>query len=172
MEKLQQLSRVAADSDAKSTTREYLSFRLGKEEYGIDILKVQEIRGYEEPTRMVNTPDFIKGVLNLRGAIVPILDMRVKFGLESVAFNQETVTIVLNIGQVVVGMVVDAVSDVVALSESQIRPAPEMGSTIATDYIVGIATITQSDQQRMLILMDIEKLMSSQDMGLIKQALQ
>ena len=101
--------------------REYLTFRLGEEEYGIDILKVQEIRGYEQPTRIANAPSFIKGVVNLRGVIVPIVDMRLKFGLGSAEYNDFTVVIILNLGARVVGMVVDSVSDVMALSPEQIR---------------------------------------------------
>jgi len=146
---------------------EYLSFRLGQEEYGIDILTVQEIRGYEEPTRMVNAPEFVKGVLNLRGIIVPILDMRVKFGLADVGFHPQTVTIVLSLGQQVVGMVVDAVSDVVALNSAQIKPAPDLGNSTASDSVVGIATVEQASETRMLILMDIVQLMTSPDMGLV-----
>jgi len=146
---------------------EYLSFRLGTEEYGIDILKVQEIRGYEVATRMVNAPSFVLGVLNLRGVIVPVLDMRLKFGMSKVDYTSQTVTIVLNVANRVVGMVVDAVSDVVALSGVDIKPAPEFDGAIGTHHVIGIATITQADQHRMLILMDIEKLMGSAEMGLM-----
>lgn len=146
---------------------EYLSFRLGNEEYGIDILKVQEIRGYEKATRMVNAPPFVLGVLNLRGVIVPVLDMRLKFGMQDAAYTHQTVTIVLNLANCVVGMVVDAVSDVLALSGNEIKPAPEFEGAIGTQHVIGIATISQGEQHRMLILMDIEKLMGSADMGLV-----
>ena len=105
-------------------TREYLSFKLGAEEYGIDILKVQEIRGYEPPTRIANAPEFIKGVVNLRGVIVPIVDMRVRFGLDEVKYDSFTVVIILNIAGRTIGMVVDSVSDVVELAHDQIRPLP------------------------------------------------
>ncbi|MFZ4759196.1 MAG: chemotaxis protein CheW, partial [Burkholderiaceae bacterium] len=116
------------DHDAASAARprEYLTFRLGEEEYGIDILKVQEIRGYEQPTRIANAPSFIKGVVNLRGVIVPIVDMRIKFNLGSAEYNDFTVVIILNLGARVVGIVVDSVSDVMELSPEQIRPAPEV----------------------------------------------
>jgi purine-binding chemotaxis protein CheW len=143
---------------------EYLTFRLGTEEYGIDILKVQEIRSYEAPTRIANAPDFIKGVVNLRGVIVPIVDLRVKLNCPSAEVNTFTVVIVLNVRNRVVGAVVDSVSDVLELNKEQIRPAPEMHhGTVDTQFITGIATLSE----RMLILMDIEGLMSSSDMGLI-----
>ncbi|MDO8458319.1 MAG: chemotaxis protein CheW [Burkholderiaceae bacterium] len=148
---------------------EYLSFRLGSEEYGIDILRVQEIRGYDKPTRMANTPSFIKGVVNLRGVIVPIIDLRMKFGLSEVNYDGMTVTIVLNIGQRVIGVVVDSVSDVIALQGQDIKPAPEFSGALSTEHIIGLGTIKTGDEERMLILMDIEKLMSSADMGLIAE---
>jgi len=150
-------------SDRDIAGQEYLAFTLGKEEYGIDILKVQEIRGYETVTRIANAPDFIKGVVNLRGIIVPIVDMRIKFQLGEPTYDQFTVVIILNIGGRVVGMVVDSVSDVITLSPEQIKPAPEMGTALNTDYLIGLGTI----DQRMLILVDIDKLMSSAEMGLI-----
>jgi purine-binding chemotaxis protein CheW len=143
---------------------EYLSFTLGREEYGIEILKVQEIRGYEEPTQLANAPAFIKGVVNLRGNIVPIVDMRIKFNLESAEYNQFTVVIILNVAGRVVGMVVDSVSDVIQLAGEQVRPAPDFSSTFDTEYIIGLGTM----DERMLILVDIEKLMSGDDMALIE----
>lgn len=145
---------------------EYLTFTLGKEEYGIDILKVQEIRGYDPVTHIANTPDFIKGVINLRGVIVPIVDIRIKFNLGEPTYHQFTVVIIMNVLDRVVGMVVDGVSDVVALPAEQIRPAPEMGAALDTAYITGLGTM--NDQ--MLILVDIEKVMSSEDMQLMEQA--
>ncbi|MFO1253634.1 MAG: chemotaxis protein CheW [Inhella sp.] len=152
-----------------AATGEYLTFRLGTEEYGIDILKVQEIRSYEQPTRIANAPDFIKGVVNLRGVIVPIVDLRVKLGCASAEVNAFTVVIVLNVRNRVVGAVVDSVSDVLELSRDQIRQAPEMtAAAVNTSYITGIATVAE----RMLILMDIEGLMSSADMGLMESITQ
>ncbi|HYD96938.1 MAG TPA: chemotaxis protein CheW [Noviherbaspirillum sp.] len=152
-------------SDRDIAGQEYLAFTLGKEEYGIDILKVQEIRGYETVTRIANAPDFIKGVVNLRGIIVPIVDMRIKFHLGEPTYDQFTVVIILNVAGRVVGMVVDSVSDVITLSHEQIKPAPEMGTALNTDYLIGLGTI----DQRMLILVDIDKLMSSAEMGLIEK---
>lgn len=143
---------------------EFLTFTLGQEEYGIDILKVQEIRGYEAPTRIANTPPFIKGVINLRGVIVPIVDLRIKFRLGEPSYDQFTVVIILNIGKRVVGIVVDGVSDVIQIDSSNLRPAPEFGSTLDTRYILGLGTI----DERMIIVVDIEQLMSSQEMALVE----
>jgi purine-binding chemotaxis protein CheW len=152
-------------------TREYLSFKLGAEEYGIDILKVQEIRGYEQPTRIANAPHFIKGVVNLRGVIVPIVDMRLRFGLPDVQYNSFTVVIILNIATRTVGMVVDSVSDVLELADEQIKAAPEFNGAIEASYITGLGTIKSGDAQRMLILMDIERMMTSAEMGLLDDAI-
>lgn len=145
---------------------EYLAFTLGREEYGIDILKVQEIRGYETVTRIANAPDFIKGVINLRGIIVPIVDLRIKFQLERVEYNQYTVVIILNLSDRVVGIVVDGVSDVLTLQSQQIKPAPEFSGALDTEYIRGLGSI----DERMLILVDIERLLMSADMALCDEA--
>ncbi len=151
-----------------ATGREYLTFRLGSEEYGIDILKVQEIRSYEQPTKIANAPAYLKGVVNLRGVIVPIVDLRVKFNCVrddgQSDIDDFTVVIVLNVKGRVVGAVVDSVSDVMQLGEQMIQPAPEMSSSVVdTTYITGIANVSE----RLLILMDIESLMGSAEMGLI-----
>ncbi|AXS79149.1 chemotaxis protein CheW [Dechloromonas sp. HYN0024] len=145
---------------------EYLTFTLGSEEYAIDILKVQEIRGYEPPTMIANTPPFIKGVINLRGIIVPIIDLRIKFNLGRVEYTPFTVVIILNVAGRVVGIVVDSVSDVVSLDASQIRPAPDFSGSFDTKYIVGLASM----DGRMMIVSDIERLMTSADMELIDGA--
>jgi purine-binding chemotaxis protein CheW len=157
------MSTLSSDVHATSPAAEYLAFTLGQEEYGIDIQKVSEIRSYETPTRIANAPEFVKGVVNLRGLIVPIVDMRIKFNLGTPTYTEFTVVIILNIGTRVVGMVVDRVSDVTTLLPEQIKPAPEIGSAMNTEHIVGLGTI----DERMLILVDIDKLMSSADMGLI-----
>jgi len=146
---------------------EFLTFRLGGEEYGIEILKVQEIRGYDSITQIANAPEFIKGVVNLRGIIVPIIDMRIKFRLGTADYDQFTVVIILNVAGRVMGIVVDGVSDVLTLETEQMRPTPEFGSVIDTEYIMGLGTV----EERMLILIDIEKLMGSSDMGLIEQSI-
>ncbi|HEY9104752.1 chemotaxis protein CheW [Chitinimonas sp.] len=146
-----------------AASREHLVFTLGAEEYAIDILKVQEIRGYEPPTRIANTPPFILGVINLRGAIVPIIDLRVKFALGEPSYTEFTVVIILNLAGRVTGAVVDGVSDVIALTDNIVKPTPEFGAAVDTAYIVGLAPV----DERMLILVDIEKLMTSRDMELV-----
>ena len=151
---------------------EFLSFRLGAEEYGIDILRVQEIRGYDAPTRIANAPSFIKGVVNLRGVIVPIIDLRIKFALEHVAYDDLTVTVILNVGGRVVGAVVDSVSDVVALGGEQIRPLPDFNAAVDIAFINGIATIDAGVVDRVLILVDIQQLLASADMGLCPSVIQ
>ena len=158
---LPEAARAAASRAAMPS--EFLSFRLGDEEYGIDILRVQEIRSYEQPTRIANSPAFLKGVVNLRGVIVPIIDLRVKLGCANADFNAFTVVIVLNIMGRVVGAVVDSVSDVLELSTEQVKPAPAMNAQVDMSFITGIANVGE----RMLILMDITALMSAADMGLI-----
>ena len=156
---------LAETAPSAATSREVLVFTLGEEEYGIDILKVQEIRGYDSVTRIARAPAFIKGVINLRGIIIPVVDMRIKFNLGTPSYDQFTVVIILNIGNRVVGMVVDRVSDVTPLLPEQIKPAPDMGRSINTEYVIGLGTI----DERMLILVDIDQLMSSADMGLIEK---
>jgi len=166
-------ARAAAEHGGHRTSQggEFLTFRLGAEEYGIDILRVQEIRSYEQPTRIANSPSFVKGVVNLRGVIVPIIDLRLKLGCEHVEYNAFTVVVVLNVRGRVVGAVVDSVSDVLELTKEQIKPAPELSSSVDASYITGIGAVKtgsgEKDGERMLILMDIEGLMSSADMGLV-----
>ncbi len=150
---------------------EFLSFRLGGEEYGIDILRVQEIRSYEAPTRIANAPHFIKGVVNLRGVIVPIVDLRLKLACETADYTDFTVVIVLNVRGRVIGAVVDSVSDVLALGADSIKPAPELGVSVDAGYIMGIGCVKSGDVERMLILTDIDALMSSAEMGLMNAAL-
>ncbi|MFN4290876.1 MAG: chemotaxis protein CheW [Permianibacter sp.] len=148
-----------------ATGQEILTFTLGAEEYGIDILKVQEIRGYETTTHIANAPAFIKGVINLRGTIVPIVDLRIRFAVGEATYDQFTVVIVLNVNQRVVGIVVDGVSDVLTLVPEQIKPAPQFTSAIDTGYISGLGTV----DKRMIILLDIEGLLISADMALFDE---
>jgi purine-binding chemotaxis protein CheW len=145
---------------------EFLTFALGAESYGIEILKVQEIRGYEAVTSIPNAPPFLKGVINLRGTIVPIVDLRIKLNFANVEYNRFTVVIIINVANRVLGIVVDSVSDVMTLTPEQIRPAPDFAGTFDTEYLMGLATV----DGRTLILMDIERLMTSRDMGLIQAA--
>ncbi len=150
---------------ATGPAREYLSFRLGAEDYGIDILRVQEIRGYEAPTRMAGAPEFVRGVLNLRGVIVPIVDLRMRFGIEP-RLDALTVSVILNVNGRTVGMVVDSVADVLELAPAQIKPAPAFSGTLDTAHIVGIASVKSGDAARMIILLDITQLMSQPELGL------
>lgn len=157
---------MATETNTSGTASgEFLTFTLGAEEYGMDILKVQEIRGYDAVTAIANTPAFIKGVINLRGIIVPIIDLRIKFNLGKIDYNELTVVIILNLSNRVVGVVVDSVSDVLTLMPDQIKAAPTLSTSLDTRYIVGMGTV----DQRMLILVDIEKLMSSKDMELMDE---
>jgi len=157
---------------------EYLSFCIGEEEYGIDTLKVQEIRSYEEPTRMAGAPAFLKGVVNLRGVIVPIIDLRLKLHAPEVRFDAFTVSIILNVQGRTIGVIVDSVSDVVELKASDILPAPALHGSGAADFIVGMAPLSQSGAsasgpgERLLILADVERLLSSADLGLLDQTVQ
>ena len=143
--------------------QKFLIFSLGKKEYGIDILSVQEIRTMEAVTRIAHAPEFIKGVINLRGIIVPIVDLRIKFQLDDI--QQNPVMIILNIAQRVVGILVDGVSDVLTRTAEQIMPAPEFGAKLANAYLTGLTTV----DDRMVILVNIDKLMSSADMALIEE---
>ena len=145
---------------AKVPSAEFLSFRLGDEEYGIDILRVQEIRSYEKPTRIANAAGHVDGVIDLRGVIVPILDLRAKLGLESVPYTEFTVVIVLQANNQVQGVVVDSVSDVVRLDADAIKPAPDMDSVMASGSITGLGCMKVGEEQRMLILLDLDLLMA------------
>lgn len=154
-------SRADSPSDM-SVQREFLTFKLGREEFGLEILKVQEIRSYGAVTRIPNSPDFVKGVINLRGTIVPIVDLRMKFSLETIEYDDFTVVIMLNFSGRTIGVIVDAVSDVIGLSAGNVQPAPEFSTVFASEYLIGLATV----EQRMIILVDIEKLLTQHDVAL------
>lgn len=151
---------------ADGAGEEFLAFRLGREEYGIDILKVQEIRGYESVTKIANAPDYLKGVVNLRGTIVPIIDLRIKFRQAEISYDQYTVVIIVDIHDRTTGIVVDGVSDVLTLTASQIKPAPQLSGGVETEYIRGLGSL----EGRMLILADIEKLMNVDDLAALDAA--
>jgi len=164
------MSTITSITESKSVSPtipnlEFLTFTLGAEEYGIDIQSVQELRGYEAVTQLANAPVHIKGVVNLRGIIVPIIDMRIKLNLGTPTYDQFTVVIVLTLHGRVIGMVVDSVSDVIALTPDQIKPAPKLGSTLNSDYLMGLGTI----DERMIILADIGNLMADSEIGLIEK---
>ena len=150
----------------REATREVLVFVLGKEEYGVDILKVQEIRGYEKVTPIPAAPAYLKGVVNLRGIIVPVIDLRIKFGLADPKYDSFTVVIILRLASRVIGMVVDGVSDVVALAPSEVKPAPQLGSLVDSSFLAGLAT----QGERMVLLLDIERFLSSAELNLLGEA--
>ena len=138
---------------------EYLTFGLGGEEYGVALGSIQEIRGYQQPTRIAGAPDDVCGVLNLRGAIVPVIDLRVRFGLEP-RIDSATVVVVVNVRGSIVGVVVDAVSDAIGLTRDQIKPAPALGGAASVAHITGIAVVDRDGGTRIFILLDIEHLVS------------
>ncbi len=154
------MAAVALDEDA--VAGEFLTFQLGSEDYAIDILKVQEIRGYQPPTTIANAPPFLKGVIDLRGTIVPIIDMRIKFSLGQAEYTPFTVVIILRVRNRIIGIVVDGVSDVVLIPRSAIRPAPEFAASVDASYVPGLATVGE----RMLVVADIERLMLRPEMAL------
>jgi purine-binding chemotaxis protein CheW len=145
---------------------EFLAFKLGSEEYGIDILRVQEVRSFAEPTRIALSEPYVLGVINLRGLIVPIIDMRLKFNMATVNYDEMTVVIMLNIAQRVIGIVADGVSDVIRIEQEQMRAVPDISSSIGNEHFLAIGSL----EDRMLILLDIVKLMQSQEMGLFSEA--
>ena len=151
---------------ADFSDNEYLTFALGTEEYGVDILKVQEIRGVDSITRLPDAPDFIKGVINLRGLIVPVVDLRLKFKLSEASYDVTTVMIILNVADRTIGVIVDSVSDVIRFEANQVRPVPDLGSAIDRQFLTGLGML----EDRMLILLDIERLMTSEEMGLVERA--
>ena len=153
-------------TSAREATREVLVFILGGDEYGVDILKVQEIRGYDKVTPIPAAPDYVKGVINLRGAIVPVIDLRVKFRLGQVKYDQFTVVVILRLATRVIGVVVDGVSDVMALTASEVRPAPQLGTVVDASFISGVAT----QGERMVLLLDIERLLSTGELNVLARA--
>ena len=159
---------MPAPATPREATREVLVFVLGSEEYGVDILKVQEIRGYEKVTPIPSAPDYLKGVVNLRGIIVPVIDLRVKFGMANPAYDAFTVVVILRITERVIGIVVDGVSDVIRLAPGDVKAAPQLGSMVDASYLAGLAT----RDQRMILLVDIEKLLSAGELGLLARAAQ
>ncbi|GIX36206.1 MAG: chemotaxis protein CheW [Lysobacteraceae bacterium] len=159
-------TQLATSPSRPQLSGEFLTFTLGAQHYGVDILKVQEIRGWEEVTPIPDTPAHIKGVINLRGTIVPVLDLRIKFRLGEPVYDRFTVMIILNLGERTVGIVVDGVSDVVQLPPEQIRPAPPLGAGIDARYLLGVGVI----EKKMVLLLDIERLLGAQDLALLDQA--
>ncbi len=144
----------------------YLSFFLGDEEYGLKILKVREIIGLMEITSVPQTPGFIKGVVNLRGKVIPVIDLRLKFGMEPAEYTDETCIIVVDIGHAMMGILVDTVSEVLDIAEDQIEPSPSFGSKINTDFILGMGKI--KDQVK--ILLEIDRVLSAEELAVVSEA--
>lgn len=149
--------------DANADSQQFLTFKLAGEEYGVGILAVQEIRGWSAVTAIPHSPAWLLGVINLRGAVVPIIDLRIKFNFAKAEYNEFTVVIILNVGSRVIGIVVDGVSDVITLASDQIKPAPQLGNSADTSHIIGFST-----GERMRILMDVERLMASADLSAVR----
>ena len=154
-------------SSSEDHTDQYLTFIMADEEYGVDILCVQEIRGWESATPIPNAPAHVRGVINLRGTIVPIIDLRLCFGMDDVEYNAITVVIVLKVktenGDKIMGVVVDAVSDVYSITEKEMRAAPDLGNSIDTEFIKGLVNVND----KMVILLNIDKLLTSEDLSTI-----
>jgi len=155
-----------SNADTAATVQQ-LTFSLAGEEYGVDILSVREIRGWARVTRIPQTPEYLLGVLNLRGAIVPIMDLRLRFGLQRESYGDDTVVIIVAIAERLFGIVVDAVSDVVDIDPAAIKPVPDMGAVVDTRYLRGLATHVE----RMVMLLDVEKLMRPEDVETLDAAL-
>lgn len=150
---------------SKTLVEQFLTFMMAGEEYGVDILIVQEIRGWESVTHIPNAPPHVKGVINLRGTIVPIIDLRIRFGLADVSYGPTTVVIVLKVesarGKRIMGIVVDAVSDVYNLVTQEMRSAPDLGDHVNTSYIKGLVSV----ENKMVILLDINELLGHDEFG-------
>jgi len=149
-----------------------LTFLLAGEEYGVDILRVQEIKGWDSVTAIPNTPDYIKGVINLRGTIVPIIDLRLRFNLESIKYGPTTVVIVLRVEQEgrsrIMGIIVDAVSDVYNVPDDGMKPAPDFGAAVDTEYVSGLMTV----DDKMVIGLDIDHLLNADEVSAVERAAQ
>lgn len=161
-EQAQKIIDTGNDFLTDANSDQYLTFILADEEYGVDILRVQEIKGWDSATEIPNTPDYIRGVINLRGTIVPVVDMRARFGMEGVEYTATTVVIVLKVfgkdnNERTMGFVVDAVSDVYDITNNELKPPPDFGNIVDTEFIKGMATI----DEKMIILLDIDRLVDS-----------
>lgn len=158
--------RPGAGRDSAVGANQYLTFTLGNEDYGVEILKVQEIKGYSGITPVPNSPPWMKGVMNLRGTVVPVVDLRTTFSMEEREYNRFTVIILVSIGARIVGLVVDAVSDVLDVPADQVRPAPDMGARVDVRFILGMATVGE----KLVVLLDMEKLLGSDGITMLEQA--
>ena len=160
------------DDNTATADDQILSFILGGEEYGVDILRVQEIKGWEKTTQIPNSPDYVMGVINLRGSVVPVVDLRVRFGLDNITYDESTVVIILRAEdetgtQKIIGLVVDGVSDVHTLNKSELQPAPSMTGSIHSDYVNGLATVSD----KMVIVLHVDQLINDGVLASVKKAL-
>ncbi len=158
-----QLEMEVQEAGHAADLNQYLTFALGEEEYGIEILKVQEIKGYSGITPIPNTPPHIRGVMNLRGTVVPVVDLRIKFGREGRDYSKFTVIVVVKVGEKIVGLVVDAVSDVLDIPSSEIRPTPDLGGRTDTRFISGMAPTND----KLVVLLDIDRLLEDEEIATI-----
>ncbi|HED34865.1 MAG TPA: chemotaxis protein CheW [Gammaproteobacteria bacterium] len=167
------MSQAAADEevtqhDSEKEFKEFLTFFLAGEEYGVDILRVQEIKGWDSVTNIPNTPDYIRGVINIRGSIVPIIDMRLRFNLEMKEYDATTVVIVLNVvkngkANRTMGVVVDAVSDVYNVPADDVKASPDFGTAVDTEFVTGLATI----DEKMIIVLDIDHMLNAAELAVV-----
>jgi purine-binding chemotaxis protein CheW len=158
---MQTLGTAAGQVSNNEQANQYLTFTLGAEEYGIEILKVQEIKGYSAITHIPNAPPHVKGVMNLRGTVIPVVDLRRKFSMEMVEFNKFSVIIVVMVGEKVAGLVVDAVSDVLDIDSASVRPAPDFGSRADTRFIRGVASMGE----KLVVLLDVDRLVTEEEVA-------
>ena len=161
------MNQPASTAAATAEAAQYLTVNLGNEEYGVDILAVREIRGWTPVTRIPQAPRYVLGVLNLRGAIVPVLDLRLRFGLSREEYTATTVCVIVMVAGRQFGIVVDAVSDVVEVAPGSVRPVPDMGTTVDTEYLKGLT----SSGERMVLLLDVDRLLQPQDAQMLEAAL-
>jgi purine-binding chemotaxis protein CheW len=158
---MEQLDALSNQVSFATDGNQYLTFRLGEEEYGVEILKVQEIKGYSTITPIPNTPRYLKGVMNLRGTIIPVVDLRSKFAMAEAEYNRFTVIIVVTVGTKVMGLVVDAVSDVLNILQADIQPTPDFGGQVETRFISGLAKAGE----KLVVLLDIDKLLMDAELA-------
>jgi len=158
---MEQLQTATAQPGETGHISQYLTFTLGAEEYGIEILKVQEIRGYSAVTPIPNAPTHVKGIMNLRGTVVPVVDLRAKFGMPAIEYSKFTVIIVVKVGEKIAGLVVDAVSDVLNIGQSDVRPAPDLGARTDTRFISGVVSVAD----KLAVLLDIDKLLTEEEVA-------
>ncbi len=161
MDGMEQLDALSNQISFATDGSQYLTFRLGQEEYGVEILKVQEIKGYSAITPIPNTPAYLKGVMNLRGTIIPVVDLRSKFAMQEAEYNQFTVIIVVTVGSRIMGLIVDAVSDVLNIPKADIQATPDFGGQVDVQYINGMAKAGE----KLVVLLDIDRVMGAADMS-------